>query len=76
MPIFEYSCKKCGQISEILTGVTSDESETKCAHCGSKAITKKFTVANFSVRGASIRAEAPPCGAARGETCGHCQYAD
>jgi putative FmdB family regulatory protein len=76
MPIFEYDCKKCGNVSEILSGVSATEPEIVCSHCGSTQLTKKFSVANFAVAGARARTEAPPCGAAPGSTCGHCQYTD
>ena len=76
MPIFEYDCKKCGKVSEILTGVSAIEPEIVCSHCGSRELKKKFSVANFAVAGArsSARADAPPCGASPGDTCGHCRY--
>lgn len=76
MPIFEYSCKECGSVTEILTGVTSDVQEVKCEECGSKKLQRKISAANFAVKGAVTRAEPAPCGAAPGETCGHCQYAE
>ena len=82
MPIYEYNCKKCGNVSEFLSGVSADEPEIVCSFCGSTELEKKFSVANFAVAdarsgarsGARSRADAPPCGAAPGETCGHCQY--
>ena len=76
MPIFEYNCSKCGKDTEILTGVTAEKQEIKCEHCGSTSLKRKISIANFAVKGASVRAEVPPCGAAPGETCGHCQYAE
>ena len=74
MPIFEYDCKKCGTVSEFLTGVSANEPEIVCSHCGSSELKKRFSVANFAVREAHSNASAPPCGAGPGETCGHCHY--
>lgn len=38
MPIYEYLCKVCGNISEIL--VFPNQSEIKCPSCGSGDLTK------------------------------------
>ncbi len=43
MPIYEFHCGKCGKDSEIL--VRSSEWEgSKCPHCGSTKLSKKFSV--------------------------------
>ena len=51
MPIYSYSCKKCGNKFELLEGMTARKAEKKCSHCGSKQIEK--TLAAFSVGAAS-----------------------
>ena len=38
MPVYEYKCKDCGKVSEIL--VFSSEETPDCKHCGSKNIEK------------------------------------
>jgi putative FmdB family regulatory protein len=43
MPIFEYRCAKCGQVSEFLVGVASDEDQPHCTSCGSRAVEKVFS---------------------------------
>jgi putative FmdB family regulatory protein len=42
MPIYEFHCAKCEQDSEILLR-SSDWSGTKCPHCGSQKLAKKFS---------------------------------
>ncbi|HEY2330148.1 MAG TPA: zinc ribbon domain-containing protein [Verrucomicrobiae bacterium] len=42
MPIYEFHCGKCGRDSEILAR-SSDWSGTKCPHCGSSKLDKKFS---------------------------------
>jgi putative FmdB family regulatory protein len=49
MPIYEFHCEKCGQDSEILVRST-DWQGTKCPHCGSVKIAKKFST--FAASGA------------------------
>jgi putative FmdB family regulatory protein len=42
MPIYEFHCEKCGRDNEILAR-SSDWSGTKCPHCGSSKLDKKFS---------------------------------
>ncbi|MGO8839107.1 MAG: FmdB family zinc ribbon protein [Limisphaerales bacterium] len=43
MPIYEFHCEKCKRDSEILVR-SSDWKGTECPHCGSKKLSKKFSV--------------------------------
>jgi len=43
MPIYEFHCEKCERDSEILV-CSSDWKGTECPHCGSKKLSKKFSV--------------------------------
>ena len=36
MPIYEFKCKKCGNIFEYLCFKTSDKDEVSCPRCGNK----------------------------------------
>ncbi|MCL6634710.1 MAG: zinc ribbon domain-containing protein [Peptococcaceae bacterium] len=40
MPIFEYHCKNCGAVTEILQGVTIEEAPLQCSKCGGKELVK------------------------------------
>lgn len=42
MPIYEFHCGKCERDSEILIR-SSDWEGTKCPHCGSAKLEKKFS---------------------------------
>jgi len=43
MPIYEFHCGKCERDSEVLVP-SSDWQGTKCLHCGSTKLAKKFSV--------------------------------
>jgi putative FmdB family regulatory protein len=43
MPLQSYMCKNCGEISDLLFGMTKEEPELKCKKCGSKNIEKKIS---------------------------------
>ena len=43
MPIYEFHCEQCARDSEILVR-SSDWKGTECPHCGSKKLSKKFSV--------------------------------
>jgi len=43
MPIYEFHCDKCGEDAEVLVRSSQWEG-TPCPKCGSKELTKKFSV--------------------------------
>ena len=50
MPLFEFVCRKCAAITEVLVRGLADESEVvACAECGSRAITKVVSQVSFKV---------------------------
>jgi len=63
MPIYEFHCEKCGRDSEILVR-SSNWSGTKCPHCGSSKLDKKFST--FAAAGAGETASGKKNGG------GHC----
>jgi putative FmdB family regulatory protein len=76
MPIYDYSCRECGEVSEVL--VRALEGNARCPHCGSENI-EKLVSASFSIKmstaepgatccGREERCEKPPC--STGDTCG------
>lgn len=68
MPIYEFHCEKCQKDSEVL--VRSSEWEgTKCPHCGSSKLSKKFSVFASSTAGAG--ASEPSC-TGTPHSCGMC----
>lgn len=69
MPIYEFHCEKCGQDSEILVR-SRDWKGTACPQCGSKKLSKKFSVFASATAGAS-GGEAPSC-STNGGSCGCC----
>jgi len=65
MPIYEFHCDKCEQDSEILVR-SSQWRGTKCPHCGSAKLSKKFSMFAASVAG-SQRSSRQSCS---GGSCG------
>jgi len=71
MPIFEYECKECGNTSEYLVGVSSENEKIECKKCGSVDVEKIFSAharINTEKKPASTCAEAGVCPHA--EMCG------
>lgn len=78
MPIYEYRCNQCGEISEILVSMGSEGERFTCEHCGSRDLTKILSVSSYTLPEASRapgttccgreeRCDAPPC--STGGTC-------
>lgn len=65
MPIYEFHCGKCERDSEILVR-SSDWKGTKCPHCGSTKLGKKFST--FASAGAGEMAPSRKSGG--GHHCG------
>lgn len=58
MPIYEYTCRKCGHDFEAL--VPRPTAKAPCPECGSKKVTKRMSApGGFSM---SAGADAPACG--------------
>jgi putative FmdB family regulatory protein len=75
MPIYDYSCRECGKVSEIL--VRTSEGEVRCPHCGSGDM-GRLVSASYSIKmesadpgttccGRTERCETPPCSS--GDVC-------
>jgi len=70
MPIYEYVCEACGEVSEFLVGVGQGDAKIGCRHCGSSQLKQQLSVSGFSMRGSQAgktccgkeeRCDTPPC---------------
>jgi putative FmdB family regulatory protein len=48
MPIYEYRCAKCGEVSEFL--ILGKQKQLNCKQCGSEELIKLVSAHNTSVR--------------------------
>jgi putative FmdB family regulatory protein len=72
MPIYEFHCAACEHDSEILVR-SSDWRGTACPHCGSKKLSKKFSVFAASGAGGGEAGSCETGGGGGGGCCGgHC----
>ena len=44
MPIYEYECKKCGKVVDLLQKMGTDKAGVNCPACGEDALAKKLSV--------------------------------
>lgn len=58
MPIYEYTCGKCGKAFEHLARRLSEPAPA-CPACGAKKVTKQFSTFSASVGGGM--SDVPPC---------------
>jgi putative FmdB family regulatory protein len=64
MPIYEYTCRTCGNEFEELTRAMKDSAATSCPRCGSRAVDRRFSV--FAARsGAEVGERASEGGGCR-----------
>ncbi len=58
MPLFEFLCRNCGTISEVLSlGSAVKRDTVACAQCGSRATTKVLSQVSFKVAKAAKYSE-------------------
>ena len=69
MPIYEFHCDKCEQDSEILVR-SSNWAGTKCPHCGSTKIEKKFSTFAAGTNGGTASSCESGAGKRGGGCCG------
>jgi len=71
MPIYEYKCQRCGQVSELLVKTMSGGEYLSCPRCGSGDLEKLLSVPTLlkentaspshTCCGRTERCETPPC---------------
>jgi putative FmdB family regulatory protein len=78
MPIYEYKCRSCGQVSEFLVHSWSESEDLRCPKCGSHSLDRLLSIPSLlkeksnppgsTCCGRTERCETPPC-----STGGHCR---
>lgn len=73
MPIYEYRCHTCGEVTELLTGAGTANEPPRCRHCGSGDVYRIM-----SAPAAGSKGEGTSCchgnrkdSCTPGECCGH-----
>ena len=67
MPIYEYKCIDCGEVSEVLMGMGSRDESVTCGHCGSNHVERILSASFISVKGGMQKGGTTCCG--RAERC-------
>jgi putative FmdB family regulatory protein len=67
MPIYEYKCSDCGEVSEVLSGMGSRDEPPACKHCGSDHVERILSASFIAVKGGMSKGGATCCG--RDERC-------
>lgn len=68
MPIYEYSCKKCGKVVELLQKIGTENAGISCLGCGENALFKVLSVTSpaqiekGTVQGCTMPNHQGPCG--------------
>jgi putative FmdB family regulatory protein len=58
VPIYEYRCRECGEVTEALVPM-GGKANVACSKCGSKKVERKFST--FGTGGSSSRASGDAC---------------
>jgi putative FmdB family regulatory protein len=66
MPIYEYRCKACGQVTEALIRSAREAEGVRCGHCGDGELERVHLSAIAPVPTDASREDLPCCGAEPG----------
>lgn len=70
MPVYQYKCHECGEVSEFVLPISSDSQALNCHGCGSQnlerlisavSLLKNVTRSGSTCCGREERCEKPPC---------------
>ncbi len=70
MPIYEFSCNKCGKIFEILQRSAGDKMKIVCADCGSKKVKRVMSIFGGRIR--NTAAASSGCSSCTSSSCSSC----
>lgn len=74
MPIYEYGCKKCGKVVELLQKMGAKEAGVACPDCGADALAKQLSVTSPAqiAKGSNAGCAMPQNQGACGGCCSGC----
>jgi putative FmdB family regulatory protein len=62
MPIYEYRCKACGEITEAFLRTRQEAADVRCEHCGDSELERVYLSPVAGVRVSENRETGPCCG--------------
>ena len=62
MPIYEYRCKACGQVTEVLMRTAREADGVRCEHCGHGETERVYVSTIAPVRTGGRDQDMPCCG--------------
>lgn len=75
MPIYEYACKKCGKVVDLLQKMGTEAAGIPCPECSRDTLAKKLSVTSPAqmAKGPSAACSMPKQQGACGGCCAGCQ---
>ena len=68
MPMYEYQCRSCGQVSEVLRRMSDADEPFSCENCGSDETHRAHSVFSAASTTPLQQSDVPPmCGACGGQ---------
>lgn len=64
MPVYEYECSDCGQVTEVIRSMSQADAPLACGSCGASKTKRKHSIfAAHSGHGGALdtSADVPPC---------------
>jgi putative FmdB family regulatory protein len=66
MPIYEYRCQECGEVTEALLKNRQEAEDVRCRQCGSGRLERAFLSSIAPIPTGTKQGETPCCGSQEG----------
>ena len=74
MPLYEYICKDCDQIFEVIRLMKDADAPIDCKKCGGQHTIRKISAFNAQSSGRSFSSSSCGCGSCSGDSYGSCGH--
>jgi len=76
MPIYEYRCEGCGEVTEVFTRSMNGTEAPACPACGGTEMTRLLSAAAVTVKGGEAHAGGPMSCGRESPCCGRAERCD
>jgi len=74
MPIYEYQCRQCGTLFELIRTYSQADLQAECPHCACSQSRRELSKVNAFSGGKSLTDSGHSCGSCSGGSCNTCGH--
>ena len=74
MPIYEYRCKQCGTVFDVIRPMSAADDAISCENCNSRDTTRMLSKCFSHNQEGSLAGQSHSCGSCSGGSCSCCGH--